>query len=135
MLELDANTVSGGHDGCIWPPFPVTALSGRRAKFDLWPPPPCTTRLAFLNLLLGPTKLLSARLEGEVHFRVFLVCLTPRCSCHAAVRTNLVIRRCLYGPGILGVSNHAFRAWIEAQPNLMRCNPERRNVREAGWAW
>lgn len=64
---------------------------------------------------------------------MFLVCLTPRCSCHAGVRTNLVIRRCRYGPGILGVSNHAFRAWIEAQPNLMRCNPERRNAREAGW--
>lgn len=34
-------------------------------------------------------------------------------------------------PGILGVSNHAFRVWIEAQPNLMHCNPERRNTCEA----
>lgn len=45
VLELDANTVSGGHDGCIWTPFPVTALSGRRAKFDLRPPRPA--RLAW----------------------------------------------------------------------------------------
>lgn len=35
MLEPDAYTVFGGHDGCIWTPFPVTALSGRRAKFNL----------------------------------------------------------------------------------------------------
>lgn len=41
-------------------PFPVTALSGRRAKFDLWPPRLHDSLGLPESSALGPTKLLSA---------------------------------------------------------------------------
>lgn len=93
VLELDAYTVSGGHDGCIWPPFPVTALSGRRAKFDLCRPALHDSLGLPESSALGPTNLLSARLCGGAGIvECFSSVLTPRESCHAGERTNLVIR-------------------------------------------
>lgn len=94
VLEPDAYTVSGGHDGCIWTPFPVTAQPGRGAKFDLLPAPPCTTRLALLNLVLLAQQSRCLLELGRGFRRVFVCLDPPRDSCQCRCRTNVVIRVC-----------------------------------------
>jgi hypothetical protein len=83
VLEPDAYTVSGGHDGCIWAPFPVTARPGRRAKFDLYPPRlHDSLGLPESCVLLAQQSCCLLEL-GRGIVECFLSVLTPRDSCRA----------------------------------------------------